>query len=218
MLRISEIFKSIEGEGIRAGYPCIFIRLHGCNLRCSYCDSMYAVEGNDYTEMTVQEVWDNIVYEFGVSKSGLTKVTLTGGEPLIHKDTMELVNLLLANGCEVNIETNGACDISPYLLRNVIITMDWKSISSGMNTKMNVENLRLLRDIDVIKFVVGSIEDLDQMKKVIQNTRAIPFVSSIFGEIEPKDIVQYLLDNRLDEVRMQLQMHKFIWNPDKRGV
>lgn len=210
---ISEIFYSISGESVNAGYPTVFVRTFGCNLRCSYCDSMYAVTGRDFKEMTVDEVFDEI------EKFKCYRVILTGGEPLLQKDIMDLIIRLNENEYCVEIETNGAVDVGEVCnWGGVIVTMDWKSPSSGMNDKMIESNLTNLHASDVIKFVVGSKEDLDEMKRVLPKTRARAFVSPVFGEIEPKDIVQYLLDNHLNNVRFQLQIHKFVWDKDKRGV
>ena len=153
-MKVSEIFKSIEGEGLRTGLPAVFIRLHGCNLRCSYCDSMYAVEGSDYKQMSVAQILD-AVKEF----SGITHVTLTGGEPLIHQDVEDLLSLLSSNGYQVNIETNGTVP-RKWHFPGLFYTMDWKCKSSGMSAKMKMENLETLGANDVLKFVVGTTEDL----------------------------------------------------------
>lgn len=212
---VNEIFKSIEGEGIRTGYPVTFIRLYGCNLDCSYCDTSYSCEGKDYTKMQIP----SIVKE--VEKLEVKRITLTGGEPLIHKNVEGLVDELLNEGFEVNIETNGSVDIYPYIKKpNVIITMDYKSISSGENSKMNPANFRYLREQDVLKFVVGSKEDLVDMKRIIEtySPSCNIFVSPIFNQIETSEIVEFIKDNKLNEVRVQVQLHKIIWEPSKRGV
>lgn len=215
-MRISEIFKSINGEGKFAGYPSIFIRTHGCNISCSYCDSKYACLGHDYTTMSITDIMSE------VEKLNCNRITLTGGEPLIQAHSFELVGRLLDRGYLVEIETNGAVDISD--LTNVVanelctITMDWKCPSSGMNSRMIASNLGNLRDTDVLKCVVGSMDDLDEMNRVRMLTSASVLVSPVFGKIDPKDIVKYLLDNDLNSVRFQLQIHKFIWPADMRGV
>lgn len=222
-MKVSEIFYSIEGEGIRTGYPAVFIRLFGCQLRCTYCDSMYSVEGDDFVEMSIEDIIETI------SKYSSKRITLTGGEPLIHNDALDLIKRLVRAGYELNIETNGAVNLNDlydpswcfgYMRDNIIVTMDWKSISSGMSSRMLNSNLALLTNKDVLKFVVSSKEDLEQMKDIVTNNKlnCRVFVSPIFGKIEPKDIVQYLLDNNLTEVRMQLQIHKYIWPVDMRGV
>lgn len=220
-MKVSEIFTSIDGEGIRTGYPVTFIRLHGCNLRCSYCDSMYAVEGRDYTEMSVFEIVEEC------KKFSTRKVTLTGGEPLIHQNVRHLILMLIDEGFEVNIETNGAVllkdklsDLNVEQNKKLIITMDWKSASSGESDKMIYDNLEYLAEQDVLKFVVGNHDDLEQMKQLIvgHNPKCNIFVSPIFGKIEAKDIVDYIITNHLDNVRIQLQLHKFIWESNMRGV
>lgn len=220
-MKVVEIFKSIDGEGIRAGFPVTFVRLGGCNLQCSYCDTKYAWQKNyEYTEMTWQEVYDKVY------KKGCLKVTLTGGEPLIHEDVELLVIALTTSGFEVNIETNGSVDITDYVeqssggpkIRNIIVTMDYKCPSSGMADKMNLLNLTLLRKVDVLKFVVGNKEDLDACRDIVKYTKAQVFISPVFGKIEPKEIVEYMLEHDMQDCRIQLQLHKLIWNPEQRGV
>lgn len=221
-MKVSEIFYSIEGEGIRSGLPSVFIRLHGCNLRCSYCDSMYAVDGSDFDDKTVDDIVNYVTTEFSCKR-----VTLTGGEPLIHKDAKELVRKLMLKEISVNIETNGAVDLTDMShLRSImpvgelIFTMDWKSVSSNMSDRMIPSNVNLLDESDVIKFVVGNKRDLDQMQHVIKylKPKCNIFVSPTFGDIDPRDIVDYVLANNLTDCRVQLQMHKLIWDPNKRGV
>ena len=212
---VNEIFSSIEGEGIRAGYPVTFIRLYGCNLHCSYCDTRYSCEGGDYEFMSIDEILKV------VADLGFHRVTLTGGEPLIHRDVNELILTLINAGYEVNIETNGAVYIAPYTtFKKLIITLDYKSISSGENESMWLSNIPLLRKRDVLKFVVGSQEDLDDMRRIVVEYNPICsiYVSPVFGKIEPKEIVEYIKEHKLENCRVQLQMHKFIWPPQQRGV
>lgn len=211
-MRVVEIFKSIDGEGIRAGFPVTFIRLEGCNLRCSYCDTKYSYENSSYTELTVEEVYNKVF------KMGCQRITLTGGEPLIHEDVKELIDKLSGNGFEVNIETNGSVDIENYRYKNTIITMDYKCPSSEMTGAMLLSNLDLLRKKDVLKFVVGCKEDLDTCRDLIKYTNAQIFISPVFGKIEPKEIVEYMLEHDMQDCRIQLQLHKFIWPPEQRGV
>lgn len=212
-MRVVEIFKSIDGEGIRAGFPVTFIRLEGCNLRCSYCDTKYSYDNAKYTEMTVDEVYDKVY------KLGCERITLTGGEPLIHEDVDKLVDRLTSDGFEVNIETNGSINISDYIdMNKVLLTMDYKCPSSGMSNQMLLCNLKTLRRRDVLKFVVGNKEDLDTCHDLIKYTRAQVFISPIFGKIEPKEIVEYMLEHDMQDCRIQLQLHKIIWNPEERGV
>ena len=220
-MKINEIFKSISGEAARAGYPVIFIRTFGCSLLCKYCDTLYAIRGNDYSEMTPHEILTKC------QELGLKRVILTGGEPLIQKDAAELCNLLCTNGFEVEIETNGKENLVEFDLqitqecrKNLTYTMDYKTFASGMQDQMCHANLPFLTDKDVIKFVVGSHDDLDLMATVLDNNdiKAQVFVSPVFGKIEPKDIVQFILNHNLTECRVQLQLHKFIWPVDMRGV
>lgn len=210
---VNEIFYSIEGEGSRAGLPCVFIRLFGCNIKCSYCDSQYACEGKGYTEMSVDEIMNK------VKAYDCPNVTVTGGEPLIHKDITSLLTRLCFANFVVNVETNGT-KRPPMFHPNLFYTMDFKTKSSGMSDKMYVNAFSDLRYGDVLKFVVGSVEDLDQAVQFCKdnNIRASVFVSPIFGEIEPSTIVEYLKEQKLHDWKMQLQLHKYIWNPQKRGV
>lgn len=223
-MKVNEIFSSIDGEGIRTGYPVTFVRLFGCNLTCSYCDTMYAIQGDDYRDMTLEEVMAI------VEEKGLRRITLTGGEPLLEvNDAKAILERLLADGYEVNVETNGAVTLEPFeylrkqYCNQLIYTLDYKSISSGMNPTMILENFQYIKPWDVIKFVVSNREDLDDMKRIVREVlpptcEAELYVSPTFGDIDGKEIVQYLLDEKLEEVRMQLQMHKYIWDPQERGV
>ena len=220
-MKVSEIFKSIEGEGLRTGLPAVFIRLHGCNLRCSYCDSMYAVEGSDYKQMSVAQILD-AVKEF----SGITHVTLTGGEPLIHQDVEDLLSLLSSNGYQVNIETNGTVP-RKWHFPGLFYTMDWKCKSSGMSAKMKMENLETLGADDVLKFVVDTTEDLEETESVVKSLaekkRDMPhlFISPVFGNLSNEEIVNWLLGCSTmvkNNAQFQIQLHKIIWDPDRRGV
>ena len=215
---VSEIFYSIEGEGKRTGYLSVFIRLTGCNLRCSYCDTKYAqIQGKDDTEVLTE---DEVIAR--VNSFKCRKVTLTGGEPLLH-DVQSLVTKLSKLGYEVNIETNGAVPLLKERPANVFFTMDWKCPSSGENLKMLENSLFRLKSYDVLKFVVGNIEDLTEMKRIIHKyrgfyNRPLFYVSPVFGEIKPADIVEYIKQNKMTDVCVQVQLHKIIWNPNERGV
>ena len=212
-MNVSEIFNSVEGEGKRVGLPCTFIRLFGCNLRCSYCDSMYAVEGDSYTVMNVLD----IIAE--VDKLDCLNVTVTGGEPLIHTGCKELLYELCNRGYKVNVETNGSV---PIVVRhpNLFYTVDYKTLSSGVSDEMIPGIFSRLSHNDVIKFVVGNEYDLVHAKSFIDSiiTDAQIYVSPIFGKIEPSKIVEFIKKNKLWNWHIQLQLHKYIWNPDKRGV
>ena len=206
--RVVEIFESIEGEGKRMGAPCVFVRLAGCNLRCSYCDTDYAQTLECGVLMPLEAVVSK------VRGFGADKVTITGGEPLLQEATA-IAEALPEYEC--NIETNGSVPL-PDKPATVFYTMDWKSISSGESDAMLEDNLVWLDHDDVIKFVVGDYADLEQMSAVLEKgTAAQPFASPIFGAIEPKEIVEYVLEKRLP-VRVQVQLHKVIWEPDERGV
>lgn len=218
MYKVNEIFVSIDGEGVRTGLPTVFIRLYGCNLKCSYCDTRYSCENSEYTEMTLMDILEQVL------SYGVPRVTLTGGEPLIHEGVKDLINSLVVNGIEVNIETNGAVDLSDFwefrYSSKVIITMDYKCASSGMEDKMKLWNLKLLQPKDVIKFVVSNYNELEKMEYILEESecKAQPYVSPVFGAIEPKELVEYVLDNKLNNVKVQVQLHKIIWNPNMRGV
>lgn len=218
MYKVNEIFVSIDGEGVRTGLPTVFIRLYGCNLKCSYCDTRYSCENSEYTEMSLMDILEQVL------SYGVPRVTLTGGEPLIHEGVKDLINSLVVNGIEVNIETNGAVDLSDFwefrYSSKVIITMDYKCASSGMEDKMKLWNLKLLQPKDVIKFVVSNYNELEKMEYILEESecKAQPYVSPVFGAIEPKELVEYVLDNKLNNVKVQVQLHKIIWNPNMRGV
>lgn len=213
---VNEIFCSIEGEGKRAGYPCVFVRFAGCNLKCSYCDTSYAQDANEGKEMSVKEIADK------VQSFGFNKVTLTGGEPLLQEDIGELVTELISRGMQVNIETNGSIAIDHMNFRSncLFYTVDYKCLSSGMSHMMNSEAFSKLHREDVLKFVVGSKEDMEEALRVINiyNPRCHIFFSPVFGKIEPVEIVDFIKSHYLKNVRVQLQLHKFIWDPQERGV
>lgn len=219
-MKVVEIFKSIDGEGIRAGLPVTFVRLYGCNLNCSYCDTPYShlTESDKASDMSVDEII-GIVQSFGIPN-----VTVTGGEPMIQKDIIELLDGLIERGFVVNVETNGTCQVpAKYDYTNsdrIIFTMDYKCPSSGMCEEMSIANLNTLRHNDVLKFVVGSVHDMDEAKKVLGMIDSCPTVyfSPVFGQIAPENIVKYLLCHHLYDCRVQIQMHKVIWNPNERGV
>ena len=216
--KVNEIFCSIDGEGIRTGLSAVFIRLYGCNLKCSYCDTRYSCENNEYTEMTLMDILEKVL------SYGVPRVTLTGGEPLIHEGVRDLINSLVLNDIEVNIETNGAVNLDKFwefrYTDRVIITMDYKCASSGMEDRMILSNLQLLQPKDAIKFVVSNYNELEKMEYILEESgcKARPYVSPVFGAIEPKELVEYVLDNNLNDVTVQVQLHKIIWNPNMRGV
>lgn len=217
--KVVEIFESINGEGMRAGELVVFVRMKGCNLSCNYCDTMWANEADcEFEEMTADRIVER------VKKSGIKNVTLTGGEPLLQKDADKLLKLFSdEKDIRVEIETNGSVNLSPFLkYENTSFTMDYKLPESDMEKYMDLENFKILRKKDTLKFVASSVNDLKKAKDIIEKYDLIDRVniifSPVFGKIELTDIVDFLKDNKLNDVRMQLQMHKFIWAPDERGV
>lgn len=217
--KVVEIFESINGEGMRAGELAVFVRMKGCNLSCNYCDTMWANEADcEFEEMTADRIVER------VKKSGIKNVTLTGGEPLLQKDADKLLELFSEeNNIRVEIETNGSVNLSPFLkYENTSFTMDYKLPESDMEKYMDLENFKILRKKDTLKFVASSVNDLKKAKDIIEKYDIIGRVniifSPVFGKIELTDIVDFLKDNKLNDVRMQLQMHKFIWAPEERGV
>ena len=218
--RVVETFTSINGEGRKAGELAFFLRLAGCNLNCSYCDTKWANEtGVKYTVMDENEIYRMI------KDSGVKNVTITGGEPLFRKDMEILFEKLNADReLSVEIETNGSVDLSHFLAvcNNISFTMDYKLPSSGMENRMCLSNFDILRKTDTVKFVSGSIKDLEKAKDIIEKydlTKKVKvYLSPVFGKIEPSDMVEFMKDNNMNDVRLQLQLHKFIWEPDKKGV
>lgn len=214
---VNEIFGSIDGEGIRAGELASFVRLAGCNLRCSYCDTQYALDKNAGTEMSVNEIIDEL------DKIGIKNVTLTGGEPLQHKDIDILIDELLKSNYKVNIETNGSINIEKYVGK-CLITMDYKCPSSNMENTMNLANIEKLGEEDVLKFVVEE-SDLKTVEEVLRKfkIKSFVYISPIYQKIELPKIVEFMKkcnSNGIDmtKVRMQIQLHKVIWDSDMRGV
>lgn len=218
-MMVNEIFKSIDGEGLRTGELTTFIRLAGCNLRCSYCDTCYALKNSNGTEMSVDEIVKK------AKKMDYRNITLTGGEPLINKDVDDLISKLCENGFYVNIETNGSVPIDKYILnKNILITMDYKVPSSGVEKSMNLSNLEKLRENDVLKFVIGK-GDFERVEQVIKNhsIKSYIYLSPVFGEIEPVELVDFMKNMHIkgidtSKMRVQVQLHKIIWNPNERGV
>ena len=218
-MRVVEKFVSINGEGQRAGEPAAFVRFQGCNLCCSWCDTKWANEPDcPYEEMSPAEVaaW--------ADETGITNVTLTGGEPLLQKEMGELLPLLLADKKHrVEIETNGSVDIAPFCEKDrPAFTLDYKLPGSGCEARMNTANYGLLRSEDTVKFVIGSREDLERAKEIMEQYgligRCQVYISPVFGQIEPAEMAEFLTEHRMNGVRMQIQIHKVIWDPEKRGV
>ncbi|MGN1014784.1 MAG: putative 7-carboxy-7-deazaguanine synthase QueE [Butyricicoccus sp.] len=216
---VAEIFTSINGEGVLAGQLAVFVRFCGCNLHCSFCDTMWANQENvAHQVMSAQEIVQAVAAE------GVNNVTLTGGEPLLQPELHDLLTLLSERPqLRMEIETNGSLDLSPYLdIPRVTFTMDCKLPGSGMYEQMRMENFALLRPEDTVKFVAGDREDLQCALEVIQQhgltQRCHVYLSPVFGKIEPSEMVEFMKEHTLNNVNLQLQMHKVIWDPNARGV
>ncbi len=219
--KVAEIFTSINGEGTRAGELAVFIRLCGCNLRCSYCDTMWANSDNaKFVKMTANEIKETVL------QTGIKNVTLTGGEPLTSPYVKELIACLSQeNSLSLEIETNGSVNIEEFSKINnrPIFTLDYKLPSSGMEDKMILnENIAFIEKKDCIKFVAGSDSDLERAFEIIEEysltKRCHVYFSPVFGKIDPAEIVEFMKKKKLNNARLQLQMHKFIWDPNERGV
>jgi 7-carboxy-7-deazaguanine synthase len=211
-MKINEIFKSIQGETSYAGLPCAFVRVTGCNLRCNYCDTTYAYEeGKEMSLITILEC---------IARLKTKIVCVTGGEPLSNNDTPLLLEELLVKNYTVLVETNGSYDIRT-IPQEVIKIMDIKCPDSNMSHLMNWQNIKYLTKFDEVKFVLSSRKDYDWTKAEIYKYNlsevANILIGTVFGAISPKMVVQWILEDNLD-VRFQLQLHKYIWEPQTRGV
>ncbi len=215
-LNINEIFFSIQGEGTRAGLPCIFIRMQGCMLRCRWCDTDYALELNiNKNIMSIDEIIEKI------KEYKCKFVELTGGEPLAQDNTYILAKYLCDLGYQVAVETNGYADVSKLDSR-VIKIIDMKCPGSGMSKFNNYSNLNYLDKKDEVKFVISDENDFLWAKDIIIKYNLIDRVAAVlvspaFGLIEPRKLAELILSSSLD-IRLQLQIHKYIWEPNTRGV
>jgi 7-carboxy-7-deazaguanine synthase len=212
-LHINEIFYSIQGESTYAGRPCVFVRLTGCNLRCRWCDTEYAFyEGR---KMSIDEV------SAAVAGHGCELVEITGGEPLLQESVYPLMDSLLQTGHSVMIETSGASDVS-RLDQRVIKIMDLKCPGSGECERNRWENLEHLTRRDEVKFVIADRADYEWARETI-GARELAgkvgaiLMSPVFGELDPAMLARWILEDRIP-VRLQLQVHKHIWEPNTRGV
>lgn len=212
LLKVTEIFHSIQGESTHAGEPCVFVRLTGCPLRCTWCDTAYAFYGG--TDMSLETVVDQ------VKRYGCPLVEVTGGEPLAQSAAFALITRLCEEGFDVLIETSGAIDISPVDSRATII-LDVKCPGSAMDDRMCWDNLRYIRQKDQIKFVISGRRDYDWAVDVVKRSQLAEkcpvLFSPVSGAQELQPLAEWLLQDRLP-VRLQVQLHKFIWAPDARGV
>ncbi len=238
-LVVNEIYLSLQGESTFAGLPCIFIRLTACDLRCSYCDTAYAfTEGKKWTLENVLAEVKKLAAPFSNSKLKLPLVELTGGEPLLQKNSVPLMKLLCDDGFTVLIETSGAHDISKIDPR-VHRIMDLKCPASGEVEKNRFENIPHLKSTDEIKFVIGTVEDYEWAKQQMIKFNLQKICSLLFSWVHPlapeqqhkslkkvpanqtpisqKDLAEKIIADALS-VRFQIQQHKIIWPPEQRGV
>ena len=218
--KVVEKFVSVNGEGPLSGQLVVFIRFAGCNLNCSYCDTTWANnEDVSYDLMTSDDIYKHI------KSTDIRNVTLTGGEPLMQEGIIELLEVLsIDKSLHVEIETNGSVSLDKFLNidNRPSFTMDYKLPSSNMEDKMNLNNFKYLNDKDTVKFVSGSIEDLQKAKFIIDeyelSDKTNVYISPVFGQIDPENIVEFMKDNKMNGVNLQIQLHKIIWDPNKRGV
>ncbi len=212
-LLITEIYKSVQGEAAYAGWPCSFVRLTGCPLRCRWCDTAYGFHGGK--QQSFEEVFAEL------DRLGCPLVEITGGEPLAQEQTPALIAELIKLGYKVMIETSGSEAIAS-LHPDTHIIMDLKCPDSGMEDRNLYDNLSHLKSTDEIKFVIASRKDFEWARDRVRSSDLdlhfqILF-SSAFGLVKPADLVEWMLEERLHRVRLNLQQHKFIWNPRAKGV
>lgn len=217
--KVVEIFESINGEGLKAGELAVFVRFWGCNLCCSYCDTMWANEPDTpYTEMELEEIVKT------VQRYSVRNVTVTGGEPLLQKGIDKLLRAFLQEGFAVEIETNGSVSLREFVKEalDVTFTMDYKLPGSNMEQNMNTNNFAFLTAKDTVKFVVSDQTDLERAYEIAGEYalggRCNILLSPVFGAIELAEIVEFMKERHWTEARMQIQMHKVIWDPQERGV
>lgn len=212
MLKINEIYASIQGESSHTGLPCVFIRLTGCNLRCSWCDTAYAF--HDGKNLTIEDTLKK------VETFELPLVEITGGEPLLQDNVYPLMDALLEKGYKVMLETGGALPIDK-VPESVIKILDIKCPGSGEEKKNHLENLKYLSTHDEVKFVLLDRADYEWSRDFLQKYDLPSSVqilfSPVFDKLDLKDLVQWILDDKLP-VRLQTQLHKVIWSKDTIGV
>lgn len=212
MIKLIEIFCSIQGESSHIGYPCIFIRFAECNLRCSYCDTQYSYKAN--YSMDIENILDEVRKYYPVKL-----VEITGGEPLLQAELNNLITALLDNDYEVLLETNGSLALDK-IDKRVHKIIDVKTIKSGSKNSFCMSNLDCMTELDELKFVISDYEDYNWSKEFIFANnllgRSIIF-SPVFDRIEPKILASWIVEDKLN-VRFQIQIHKYIWDPNKQGV
>lgn len=213
-MKISEIFFSIQGEGVEIGLPTVFVRLFACDLRCTWCDSMYAVEGTDFKEMSIEEVTAEI------ERFNCKRVCFTGGEPLIQQKELEiLAKDLVHDGYEIVLETSGHKDPPPvFWTASCLISMDCKCPGSGMEKRMDFELMEKLRPNDQLKFVIQDEADYEYAKGILKKykIKANIIFQPVYGS-SLKWLTERVLEDRLERVRVLPQLHKIIWG-EIRGV
>ncbi|MGM0594085.1 MAG: 7-carboxy-7-deazaguanine synthase QueE [Pseudomonadota bacterium] len=207
-LRVSEIFLSLQGEADAVGWPTVFVRLTGCPLRCDYCDTEYAFSGGEWWRI------EAILAE--VARHKVRHVCVTGGEPLAQKGALELLTRLCDAGLEVSLETSGALDIS-HVDSRVSRVMDIKTPISGEAGKNRYENIGQLTPHDQVKLVIGDRNDYEWARAVVEkydlNKRCAVLFSPVHGRIEPRELADWIIQDRLD-VRFQMQLHKLLWGDE----
>ncbi len=221
-LPMVEIFETIEGEGTRAGFPTIFVRVFGCNLRCSWCDTTYSYAPSQAESvLTISE----IIHE--VNRYRANYICLTGGEPLLYGDkSIALIEALadLQRIADLHIETNGAIDLQPFIdgisSPKVRYIMDVKLPGSKEMDKMCLTNMELLRVQDEVKFVIGSEQDFWTAMEILKTypTVALPLFSPVWETMPPHRLVELMLQNGTSHIKLNMQLHKIIWDPAQRGV
>ena len=222
MFNIIEKFLSVDGEGPSSGELATFIRFQGCNLRCSWCDTDYSWGEENINEiLSADEIYDYI------KKNNVNNVTLTGGEPLIQENIDELLSILNKDDdLNIHIETNGSIDIEPFKMKhtkgNISYIVDFKLPDSNMTQKMNYNNLICVGKKDVYKFVIGSMADLKKAYEIIKKydlvNKCQVYLSPVCGNIEMSEIVEFMKKKNMNKVRLQVQLHKIIWDKDRKGV
>lgn len=207
-LKVTEIYASVQGESTHAGRLCAFVRLTGCNLRCTWCDSEYTFSGGDW--MSIEQIISK------VDELEIPLVQVTGGEPLAQKECMTLMQTLLDEGYEVLLETSGSISVAEVPL-SVSTIMDLKAPSSGESAKNLWSNIELLGEGDEVKIVIGSRQDYDWALEVMSKHNANYLLSPVWGVLDPKDLAEWMLQDKV-LARMQVQLHKVLWPNKTSGI
>jgi 7-carboxy-7-deazaguanine synthase len=212
LLEVTEIFHSIQGESSHAGRPCVFVRLTGCSLRCGYCDTTYSYTGG--THLPVDEIVAQVL------AFGTRLVEITGGEPLEQPGAVRLMRALIGKGCTVMLETGGHVSVD-HVPREVIKIIDVKCPDSGEPDTFLMSNIGLAAPQDEFKFVISTQRDYAWSRDFFRNHLAsLPnttLFAPVHGDVEPSDLAGWILEDALP-VRLQLQLHKYVWDPDQRGI